>query len=453
MTGSWGVARRNLQRNKRRNLATGIAIALGFAALVALGGYIFHVENYLRVYTLFAGRVGHINIYKKNGFERYSSKPKLYSLDPEDQVIINKAIGELRGVDLFGAQFQGTGLIGNGCKTLPFVAIGIEPALERALREHPDLTRWAPSVKGYSKGHYLDDYPENLGAIVLAEGLAQLLHKPKVHDEFPADQKAVLITDCLSSEAKGLIEKDANVQLAAGAWTGMLGALDGEIVAHYHTGLTETENTALVAPLRHMQSLYDTSNVTSISVWLKNHQDLHDTTKTLQAKLNESGREYDLYPWTNEQLNPMYNGTMKFLYTLVTFIAVVLASVVVLSIFNSATMTIIERSQEIGMMRSLGFTRGKIKALFVQEMVLLAAMSILLGGVLATLGIYLVNSAHIALNPPGIAGGMTLKLLPSFSAVFASAGLTFGLAIFTTILAIRKVAKQPITHLLMGSNR
>jgi putative ABC transport system permease protein len=453
VTGSWSVARRNLLRNKRRNVATGLAIALGFAALVALGGYLFHVETYLRVYTLFAGRVGHINIYKKDGFELYSAKPRLYSLDPEDQGVINKAIGELSGLDLFGAQFQGTGLIGNGCKTLPFVSIGIEPSLERSLRQHPELKRWAPSVVGYTKGRFLDDFPDSLGALVVAEGLAQLLHKPKVHDEFPPDQKAVLIADCLAPDANEIIAKDANIQLAAGAWSGMLGALDGEIVAHYRTGLTETENTSIVAPLRHMQSLYDTQNVTSISVWLKDSKDLKETMFALQKKLRESGREFDLLPWTHEHLNPMYTGTMQFLYTLVTFIAVVLATVVVLSIFNSATMTIIERSQEIGMMRSLGFTRGKIRLLFVQEMIILAAISIVAGGILALIGISLVNGAKIDLNPPGIAGGMTLKLVPNLTTVFGASALTFGLANVTTLLAIRKILKQPITHLLMGSNR
>ena len=453
MNGFWNVALRNLKRNKRRNLATGIAIALGFAALIALGGYLNHVESYLRVYTLFAGRIGHITIYKHEGFERYSAKPQLYSLDPEDQRIINQAISELDGVDLFGAQFQGSGIIGNGCKSLPFVSTGIDPSLEKSLREHPLIKKWAPAMQGYSKGRYLSDYPDTVGAIVAANGLAHLLQKPHVYDEIPPDQKPVLVTDCLAPEAKDIIGQDANVQLAAGAWTGMLGALDGEIVAHYGTGLTETEHTAIVMPLNKMQTLYDTKNVTFISIWLKNPQKLPATLQQLKTKLDASGRAFDLYPWTDEHLNPMYTGTMQFLYTLVTFIAVVLLTVVVLSIFNSATMTVIERGQEIGMMRSLGFTRGKVKSLFVREMVLLAAISVVGGALVAVVGISGVNQAKIALNPPGIAGGMTLELIPTVSSVLAAGILTFGLATITTLLAVRKVVKQQITHLLMGSQR
>ena len=105
------------------------------------------------------------------------------------------------------------------------------------------------------------------------------------------------------------------------------------------------------------------------------------------------------------------------------------------------------------MMRSLGFTRGKIKTLFVREMILLAAISVVCGAVVAVIGISGVNHAKIGLNPPGIAGGMTLELIPTVTTVVAAGVLTFGLAIVTTLLAVRKVVKQQITHLLMGSQR
>ena len=78
---AWTLAWKNLKRNRRRNLATGCAIALGFAALLALGGYITRVENYLRVYTIYGTRTGHLVIYKKNGYEKYSIKPRDYSLN------------------------------------------------------------------------------------------------------------------------------------------------------------------------------------------------------------------------------------------------------------------------------------------------------------------------------------------------------------------------------------
>ena len=53
---------------------------------------------------------------------------------------------------------------------------------------------------------------------------------------------------------------------------------------------------------------------------------------------------------------------------------------------RAATMTIIERSQEIGMLRSVGFTQSYIKTLFLREMLALTALSVAVGGVVVCCG-------------------------------------------------------------------
>lgn len=451
--GQWKVAFRNLARNRRRNLATGIAIGLGFAALLALGGYINRVENYLRVYTIYGTRVGHLTVYKEHGLERYSVKPKQYSLTADELKLIKELVAREDNVQLHGAQLQGAGLIGNGCRTVPFIATGIEPWLDKALREHPELKEWAPKISFYTRGRGLWEYPPDLGAIAIADGLARLLHKPHVHDDLPPDQKPVLVVDCLAPDAKKLIEADANVQLAAGSWSGMMSALDGEIVAEYNTGVTETQNSAIVTALSHLQKLYDTENATFYSIWLRNAYRLPKTMEHLKERFAEEGLKVDVYPWTDEAISPMYAGTMNFLYTMVAFISVVLATVVVFSIFNAATMTVIERSQEIGMMRSLGFTRRQIRQLFVYEMLALSSLAVVAGGVVGAAGIAAVNAAKIRLNPPGVAGGMQLALIPNAGIVAGAAVLIFLLSVLTTLMAVRTVAKRNIATLLMGTQR
>lgn len=453
MTGPWSIALRNLQRNRRRNAATGVAIGLGFAALLILGGYINRAENYLRVHAIYALRAGHITIYKKDGLERYSVKPRDFSLTVADQAAIVDVLKTMPNVELHGPILTGTGLVGNGCRTVPFLATGINPQLDAALREHPEMKSWTDRVNLFSKGKALADYPPELGAVALADGLARLLHKQKVHDEFPPDQKPVMVADCLAPDAKTLLASDANVQLAAGAWTGMMSALDGEVVATYNTGVSETMNVALLTSIDHLRRLYDTENATLYSIWLKDPKALKTTMTELDRDLKAKGISVDIYPWNDEQISPGYTGTMQFLYTMVTFISVVLATVIIFSIFNSATMTVIERSQEIGMMRSLGFTRGEIRHLFVREMLALAVIAVIFGGIVGSIAIFAVNHSGIHLHPPGVAGGMILKLVPNVLIVSAAAILIFSLAVLTTLTAVRSIAKQNIALLLMGSHR
>jgi len=453
MSSGWLLAMRNLARNKRRNFATGMAIALGFAALLALGGYVNRVENYLRNYTIYGARTGHIVIYKSEGFEKFSVRPKQYSLSESDQEKVKEVLSATAGVEMHGGQLTGQGLVGNGCRTYPFLALGIEPELERKLRDHPLVKRWTPAVKDFSKGRGIWEYAPEIGAVALSDGLAKILGKDNVLENFPPDHRPVLIADCLAPDVAKQISSDANVQLAGGTWDGMMSALDGEVVAHYNTGVTETNNSAILTSLDHLQKLYDTNGVTYWSVWLDDVDKAEDTASRLRATFKEIGVEVDIYSWLNEDVAPFYSGTMSFLRTMVGFITIILSTVVILSIFNSSTMTVIERSQEIGMMRSLGYTRGQIRKLFVQEVFCLTIISTAIGAVFAALGILFVNALKVQFRPPGIAGGIQLILEPNSETIVAATILVISLSLLTTLIAVRNMVSKPITILLMGSNR
>lgn len=452
LSGQLRLACRNLARNRRRNFATGMAIALGFAALLALGGYINRVQSFLRLYTLYTNRIGHITIYKKDALERYAIKPKDYSLGPIEQEHIRTALATIAGIDLHGGQLTGAGLIGNGCKTMPFLATGFEPELDRGLRQHPAVKSWQDALGQYEKGRGLWEYGEERGAVALATGLARMLGKLKVADDFPGTAPVVLV-DCMAADAKAQIGSDTNVQLVAGSWSGMMNAIDGEVVAHYNTGVTDTNNQAITLPLKHLQKLYDTPNVSFWSVWLKDDALVPQVMAQLARQLQATDTEVDLYPWTDEQIAPFYSGTLQFLNVMISFLTVVLASIVVFSVFNSATMTIIERSQEIGMMRSLGYTRRGVRLLFVTEMAVLTAISVIAGGIIAMIGTGIVNQLAIELHPPGIAGVLHLKITPSLASIAAALGLIIGLALLTTWFAVRIVAKRNIATLVVGTQR
>ena len=453
MTSGWRLALRNLARNKRRNFATGMAIALGFAALLALGGYVNRVEKYLRNYTIYGARTGHIVIYKKGGFEKFSVRPKVYSLNEDDQVKVKEVLAATAGIEMHGGQLTGQGLVGNGCRTYPFLALDIEPELERKLREHPLVKRWTPAVKDLTKGRGIWDYPPELGAVALANGLAKILGKVKVVDDFTKDHRPVLIADCLAPDVPSQISGDANIQLASGTWDGMMSALDGEVVAHYNTGVTETNSSAILTSLSHLQKLYDTKGVTFWSVWLDDVEKTDYFADKLKTALKDTGVDVDVFTWLDEDVAPFYSGTMSFLRTMVGFITIILATVVILSIFNSSTMTVIERSQEIGMMRSLGYTRGQVRKLFVQEVFCLTLISTAIGAVFAVLGILFVNSLHVQFRPPGIAGGIRLVLEPNTETIVTATILVISLSLLTTLIAVKNMVSRPITFLLMGSNR
>lgn len=446
------IAFRNLRRNTRRNLATGVAITLGLVGLVILGGYAFRVFSYLKTFSIYGARAGHIVITAKDGLDNYALKPKSYSISKATQDAILAKVSQDPNVDFTGLSLEANGLAGNGCSTMPFFYRGVDTESARRAAAHPESQRWLKDLIHLKSGKWFYEYPESLQPILMSPGLRKLLHKPKVHDDLAAaNQSTVVVIDCQAPDAKDKIAADANVQMVTGAWTGSLSAMDGEIVGEFSTGLADADNSAILGPLSLLQKMLDTENVSRISVWLKSDFNLDRTVDRIRREL--APYNVDVYAWNTEKISPMYTGMTGFMTTLVIFIAFVILGVVALSIFNSATMTVIERSEEIGMLRSLGFTRARIHRLYVLEVLILAALSIAAGVLLGFAVMAIINGLNIRYYPPGIAGGMQLMIIPKF-AIFAAASLAVVvLAVLTTSAAVKITSKKSIPLLISGAQR
>jgi putative ABC transport system permease protein len=446
------LAWRNLRRNKRRNLATGLAIAAGFTAFLLAASYAYRVQRVLSSYTVYALHVGHIGVYKKEALELFSIKPKEYSLTAADQGLVDQALQGLENVEMKGSYLTGQGLIGNGCKTFPFLATGVDVSIEDRVMNHPVLKRWTQHLYKHRVGQNLWDFPDSFGAILISSGLAQLLGKSNVYSDLK-DAKAVMITDCTAPETRDLFSADANVQFAAGSWDGTLNAIDGEIIGRYTTGLQETNNTAVLMPLPHLQKLLNTDHVSHISVWLKEPLLLDLTLSKLRDRLRKTAPHLDALPWRDERLSPYYTGTMQFIFVMVAFIGCVLAVVIILSIFNSATMTVIERSQEIGMFRSIGYNSHTMRKIFLIEGFLLTGLALIGGIILGLTAMLLINNLDITLEPPGVAGGIQLIMVPNILIITAGSLAVSSLGIGSTWIAVNNVVKQNIAHLVNGAHR
>ncbi len=446
---AWRLALRNLSRNIRRNMATGSALALGFAGLLALMGFLYSIDSYLAAYTVYGTQIGHLTVFKSQGFERYAMEPKAYSFSPADQQVIRSTLARHPEIELSSGQLQGSGLISNGCDTQPFQARGTDPDTAQALRQHKELRRWNVPMQSYVRGQSAADLPLDLNPIQLSNTLAKQLNKQKLYSEFDQHDNLAVVPDCTALAKHQL---DSNVQLLTKSWADAMSIQDAEVVGVF-SGKAEGQKSALTMALPQLQKLLDTEHVSSYGLWLKDPSRAPALAKTLAQELRSAGLNVDIYSWTSKQTNPLYAGTMNFLRIMITFLACVLVAIVVFSIFNASTMTAIERSQETGMMRSLGFERQALTSLFGMEILLLSLISIALGGVIGFIGIEGVQALKIRLYPPGLEGGMELILRPGFKASFLTA---VGLVILTTLTALavqRKIAQQRIINLLSAANR
>jgi putative ABC transport system permease protein len=93
------------------------------------------------------------------------------------------------------------------------------------------------------------------------------------------------------------------------------------------------------------------------------------------------------------------------------FFVFLIGTAVSLTIINSLTMGIIERTREIGTLLAVGFQRQQVSRLFILENILVALFSIAAGVVLSYLIAGLVNGMNIRFMPPGVSGKIQFRLV------------------------------------------
>lgn len=450
MTRAWHVAWRSLGRNRRRNLATALAIMLGFAGLVLIGGYVLRIERFLRTNSVYLGPSGHVVVYREGGLERAASRPSRYSLTPAHQAAIAETLRADPRVEFIGRYLRGQGLAGNGCRTLPFVATGMEPGVEARVLSHPAVLRDAADFVKPLRGRLVSQAPEVEGAVGLSAGLARLLEKPRVHDEV-GPLATLVVPVCGSPEAASQIASDANVQLAGLTFAGSLGAVDGEVVSIFHTPSIDTEDQTVVTSLALLQRLYDTEDVTFVAAFLHEARDATSVAADLRRTLAARGVPAEVFTYLDYDVNPYYVGTMQFLSSLVAVIGVLVIAVVVLGVVNAATLTVYERTRELGTFRALGYTRRQVSALYVREVLLLTLVAMGAGLVIAFAAAAAVNAADIRFSPPGVPGSIRLTVTPNLSLAGVVAVAMLPLSVLATWVVVRRRLRERVADLLTAT--
>jgi putative ABC transport system permease protein len=411
----------NVLRNRRRSLVTGLSILFGFAGLVLLSGYVHRVERFLMVNTVYLNHSGHIQIFKKDGLTKYLSDPKSFILSAtEIETIKNHFQKWAPDIELISPYLLSNGIAQNENLTLPFQAVGIPTETSKFANEHEQVKRWSPEL---SEGQKVLN-PQSAGEpgqsdpVGLALGLANKLKHPKL------------------------------IQLWGQTLTGGFNALDSEVQFEYSTGLELAEATALKANYKTFQSLLSTDGASYLGVFLRDDQKSMSLAEKMNAHFAASNLQFEAFPFLDDRIGIFYTGTMNFLNAMSSFFLILVSSVVILSITNSISMSIIERVREIGTLRSFGFTVQRVAQIFAVEYVILTLASLVFGAGLVQIVTVMTNRADILFDPPGVAGSMKFLLYPTLKDSLIFATLIMILVIATSLVVTRKKLKCSVASLL-----
>jgi len=396
---------RNLARNTRRTaIAVGI-VAFGVGALIVAGGFVDSLLVKLREDTIHS-RLGHIQIQRPKFAELGLSAPYAHLLPLTRESF--EPIARLPGVQAVTPRLALGGLISIGETTLSFTGHGVDPAGESAFARGIDI-RSGSSLQ-----------PSDDDAVVLGEGLAANLGVK------PGDTVALLVTT-------------ANGSFNAG---------DFKVRGTFSSISKAYDDVALRLPIAAAQRLLRVQGAQQWLVLLVDTTATQETVQRIRGILPSNA--YAITTWEDDA--DFYRKTAELFARQFGFVRIVIAIVIVLSILNTMTMSVLERTWEIGVMLAVGDSRAQVLALFACEGVLLG----IIGGAFGALGGLVFGAALNAIGipmppPPGMSHGFDAGI--SVSGVLVLAAFAMGAA--ATALAAAppsiRASRMPIVDALRAS--
>jgi putative ABC transport system permease protein len=400
------IALRNLARHRRRSLFALLAIAFGAVAMLLATGFIEWNLDYGRESTI-RSQLGHIQVTKPGYRDRGVADPFAYLL-PADNALLEQ-LRQLPHVKAVGQRLGFAGLASHGESTISFVGTGVDAAAEH------DLS----NALLFNAGR--DLAPGDSAEAVLGQGLA--------------DNLGVKVGDTLT--------------LVANTRNGTINAVEVRIKGTFSSITKSFDDVALRLPLATARGLL---RVDGAHVWVMLLDDTDATDASMQAlaaRLPASG--FEVTPWY--RLSDFYNKTSALFGKQIGVMRIIIGFIIVLSIVNTMTMAVAERTSEIGTAMALGARRTRILHQFVAEGVLLG----ILGG-LAGLAIGLALAPAISAigipmpRAPGMAHGHIAGILVTPRMSVEVLALAFFTALVASVYPAWKASRMMIVDALRHSH-
>ncbi|CAH6971399.1 ABC-type transport system, involved in lipoprotein release, permease component [Vibrio chagasii] len=405
----------NLLRNGRRSLLSVLIIAIAVFALTSAGGYGLYTYESLREST--ARDTGHLTLSTPGYFEQDEDMPLSNGLGSV-QALTKSMIGDsdVRGVQ---PRVYFSGLVSNGSKSTIFMGTGVN---EREF----DM-----------KGPFLD---------VRSGQTLSDVKSPRYDSQEP---QVMLGTDLAR-----------NLKVAVGDWVtllattsdGALNAFDFKVQGIYSTGVPELDKRQLYVHITTAQELLASDKVSTLSVFLfetKKTSTVQQRIKlALDKQVGQQGSDIEITPW---QDRAFFYTKVKDLYDRIFGImGAVMALVVFVSLFNTMTMSVTERTREIGTLSALGSYPSEIVAGFLKEAGLLAVIGSAIGALVSGLVSVLLLVIDVQMPPPpGRTEGYPLNIYFSLELVgYATLGV-MTICLLAAYFSARKGVNKPITEALV----
>ncbi len=456
------LAWRNLGRNRRRTIITGIALAVGVSLSVAAYGLTDGMTaELLRALTRYD--LGHVQVHQKDYPRTRDIKDTIH--DPQVVLDTARALPQVTGA---GPRLYAYGLLGHGAKSLGAELVGVDPTNEvkvttldqqrvagsyldaeptpwprgRALtpeeRETDQaLTRAAEDEAmaeidalgsddeqdqgGGSEGSP-DDAGPNAAEKTLTRDLADIISPPP--ERPPRVFVGVTLAKILG------VKVGDRIHATAPTADGMTEQVYLEVAGIYKTSTAVFDRARIymhIVDLQRLTHLY--GQVHEVAMVCTSPELADGTAAALQRKLDDP--ELLVRSWS--QIRPDIKQMITMTnYSMVVMIFIIFV-VATLGVVNTMLMAVFERTRELGMLKAIGMSGGRIIWLIVTETLILVIVASLVGtGLGLGMDLWMVKNG---IDLSAVTGGFSIGGI-GLSPVFHGAITTQGLVMPTLVLSI-----------------
>lgn len=343
------------------------------------GGFIAWIFQDMREATIHS-QLGHAQIVRPGFFDKGIADPYAFLLPAHSDE--QRTLTELPGLVALTPRLVLSGLISRGDTTVSFAGEGIDPVLEKPISNRITILGGNDLVRADEK------------RVLLGEGLATSLGAS------PGDTVVLLTTTASGSPS----------------------AVELMVAGIFATVTKEYDDSAIRLPISVARKLMRVAGATSWVVLL----DAAGRTDSFVAAARSSlpANQFEVVPWT--ALADFYNKTVVLFSKQVTVMKFIIGLIIVLTITNTLTMSVLERTTEIGTSLAVGIRGADIMRLFVIEGVLIGVLGGIFGVILGTLLAMGISTIGIPMPPPpGMAHGYVGQII-----------VTPGLALDAVVLAL-----------------
>ncbi|MBI2838091.1 MAG: ABC transporter permease [Acidobacteria bacterium] len=385
----WKIALRNLLRNKRRtgfSLALVVIVTMG---LVLFNAFVDYTYTGLRE-TMIRSQLGHLQIFQRPYDEVTGQSPLMH-----DYKSVKDIVSTSEHVAIVGARLNLQGLITKGgeAESISFIGLGVEPEAESY------LSTFRTTVEG---DPLRSDRPF---AVHLGRGLAAQL------SVVPGDWVTILGTTV----------------------DGVINALDVEVAGTVTLGVQQMDNRYLYMPIQGAQSLISSDAATNIVVLLDKTDHTRSVADQIEQRFAKEHLDLKIKRW--DELAEYYRQVVSLYSRIFGVVSVIMLAIVIFSVSNTMSMSLMERIQELGTLRAVGATRPYLMKLLVTEGFLLGLLGGLAGVLVGVCACQFINSLHVVMPPaPGMTRGYPLGFRLGWSILTGPMLLVASTSVLSTLL-------------------